>query len=220
MSHYFIPKQKSLFTFLLWTRWIILSLIGWGTLFGSVILIFFYTDNLYIFPMFFVGLIVIGCLQWINIRGLFSWSNLWIRATLIGIPLGIIYVIILAAIIGPAGLGIGLIIDNFFGVMPGIVSTAVTVSLCFVIVTHYNGKLTKRITERVSGKRLLILEQVVIIKDATSTAIILSAIFILANVIVGIIVGGLTFALLTGFGVKEIGVPMIKGNTGSVDPQI
>ncbi len=209
MSYLYTPIRKSVFTLTIWFTWILSSLVGWSILFGSIIWIFYYFENIFVFPMFFIGSAIVGVVQWVNIRTIFSWSKLWIITSFIGIPLGFIYVVLLVTIIGPIGLGVGVIADSIFGVVGGIIATAVTVSISFIIITHYNGILIKRITKKINPEKLHIFEQIVIIKDAASTAIILNAIFFLLDVFVGIFIGGFTFAILTGFGANEIGVPMI-----------
>jgi hypothetical protein len=113
-----------------------------------------------------------------------------------------IYVLILASV----GISSGLIGLSLFGLLWGISFGVIGVAFSFALLFYLNNFLTIRISNKVAIEHVMIFDQIVLIKDATMGALIVSFIAKITNFDVGVMIGGIILALFTGFGIKDVGV--------------
>ena len=202
---------KSPFDYPTWIFWIASTSIIWSLLFESIWHSFI--SNIFLFVVFLLGSIFLGVAQWLIIRNISSFSKGWILTYTISIPLGLIILTIYVLILASVGISSGLIGLSLFGLLWGISFGVIGVALSFALLFYLNNFLTIRISNKIAIEHVMMFDQIVLIKDATTGALIVSFIAKITNFDVGVMIGGIILALFTGFGIKDVGVlPLDEDN--------
>lgn len=197
-------NHESSFGFILWLKWMLFSLIGWTALILSIMN---FKEYILIFGGIFASSIFIGLIQWMNIRQVFPWAKLWLIVSIMMIPLGLTYAASLGTLIFAVGIAGGILGKELMGVVGGIFLPAISIAIAYVTYMFLTGIIVKKVSVKVEGRHLILLEQIVVIGFAVTIAVTLNVLVGLFDTGAGIFAGGVFFGLITGYGVNEIGLP-------------
>ncbi|MHA2289250.1 MAG: hypothetical protein ACXABG_10750 [Promethearchaeota archaeon] len=204
MSYLSNVERESSFSFFLWVKWLIVNLIGWAALLFSIL---YLKDYILIIGGVLGSSVFIGFAQWINIRHVFTWARSWVVVSVLMIPFGLVYASILGLLILAVGMGGGLLGKELMGVVGGIFVPAISIAIAYVLYMYITGKIVRRFVNRLDAKRVIVLEQIVVIGFAVTIALTVNTLIYLFDSGAGILAGGLVFTAITGWGLNEIGLP-------------
>ncbi len=197
-------KRESSFGFLLWLKWLVVSLVGWAALLYSIL---YLEEYILIVGGIIISSIFIGLTQWFNIRHAFTWAKSWIIVNILMVPLGLTYAASLGALVLGVGLAGGVLGKEWLGVVGSIFLPAISIAIAYVLYMFITSKIVRRLVERVEGNRVTLLEQIIVIGFSVTIALTVNVLISLFDSGAGILSGGVVFAVITGWGVNEIGQP-------------
>ncbi len=184
-------------------HWTLFSLVGW-ILF--IIVLFLVDIPFLLIPAYFLGILLLGSIQWLVIRKRFSWSRFWLLITVAGITLGILLDIILLIFTLLLGIPAGFVGTNVFGPLGGAISAAIAVSIVYVIIIIFiRPKIINFAVNHAEGTKLPILEVLIIVTEATAVSIPVGVVLgFLSHSMLGILASGILLGVMSGYYFKDV----------------